>query len=90
MQEINLPESWLYRALLAVSTTGGQLCVLFAIFCVLTWASWARIPETDLMKQSFAAIMAFVTGAAGGAAVGYHRGKTEAMERSEDSVDPKP
>lgn len=40
---------------------GGQALLLFAVFGVTVVNSVLRIPETDLMKQAFAAIIGFLT-----------------------------
>ena len=46
-----------------------ELGVLLFVFLVLTFASYMSIPESDLMKQAFAAIVGFVTGGGIGYAI---------------------
>lgn len=44
---------------------GTELYVLVLVLITLQVGSYFRIPETDLMKQAFAAIAGVITGVAG-------------------------
>lgn len=39
-----------------------ELSALVLMFCLLQFGSFMSISETDLMKQAFSALIAFITG----------------------------
>ncbi len=56
------PDTWLFRLMLAIETYGGQTLLLFMLYVTTVITSALHIPESDLTKQAFAAIIGFLTG----------------------------
>lgn len=55
---------WLHDGFDALHSPGGQLLALFLLWYSTYAVAFYHIPETDLQKQAFAAVLAYMTGRA--------------------------